>query len=284
MVRRVLTALCVPVIICLLACGEDSPNIFHVDIVHYLDVGRDIEMVSLPGGTFVMGSDKYPAIEVVRAAVTINKERPVHFVSVPSFMISSTEITQEQYKAVLGINPSYFKGLTDLPVENLKWQRAADFCNELSKTMGLSVCYDQEYNCDLSSNGFRLPTEAEWEFAASGGTNLEYSFGDSPVGLSQYGWYRGNSGKKTSPVALREPNQYGLYDMHGNVSEWCQDIFSFYACNIQNDPVIVEGFPVRMIRGGSWASDARYCRSAAREAYSEKRISITLGFRIVRRP
>ena len=136
MVRRVLTALCVPVIICLLACGEDSPNVFHVDVISYIDAGRDIEMVSLPGGTYARGSDFYPAkfFRVLDSTpliidTALNVERPVHFVSVSPFMISSTEITREQFQAVMGFNPSRFSGMTNMPVENLRWRQAVDFCH-----------------------------------------------------------------------------------------------------------------------------------------------------------
>jgi formylglycine-generating enzyme required for sulfatase activity len=271
------------------SCGEDSPNIFHIDIVSYLDEGRDIEMVSLPGGTYAMGSALYPAftmepIGIGGALVRVyNFERPVHIVSVSPFLISNTEITHEQYRAVMGLNPSKFSGMADMPVESIKWQEAADFCNELSGKMGLNPCYDQSYNCDLGKNGFRLPTEAEWEFAARGGTDLEYSFGDGAAGLVRNGWYLGNSGSKPSPVAYKEPNQYGLYDMHGNVSEWCQDMFAFYNCGAQSDPVVTEGAPVYVARGGNWASVAKDCRSAARRAYYKDRAVSLLGFRIVRR-
>lgn len=274
-------------VLLLCSCGEDSANIFHVDIVHYLDEGRDIEMVSLPGGTYAMGSSFFPPFVVIMTPIgpdtIFNFERPVHVVSVSPFLISNTEITHEQYRAVMGSDPSIFSGWTDMPVENLKWSQAADFCNELSRIMGLSVCYDQDYNCDLNSNGFRLPTEAEWEYAARGGMELEYSFGDNASGLTRNGWYTSNSGRGTSPVATKEPNQYGLYDMHGNVAEWCQDLFGFYTCGAQSDPVNTYGAPVYVARGGSWASVAKDCRSAARAAYfHDQRIS-TLGLRIVRR-
>jgi formylglycine-generating enzyme required for sulfatase activity len=281
-----LTAL-IALVLC--SCGEDSPNIFHIDIISYLDEGRDIEMVSLPGGTFAMGSALRPPftmepIGVGGALVRVyNFERPVHIVSLSPFLISNTEITHEQYREVMGLNPSRFIGMANLPVESIKWQEAADFCNELSGMMGLSDCYDGDYNCDLSSNGFRLPTEAEWEYAARGGIDMEYSFGDNAAGLSRNGWYIGNSESKTQPVAYKEPNPYGLYDMHGNVGEWCQDKFAFYNCGAQTDPVITEGAAMHVARGGSWASVARECRSAARVAYFEDRSTSTLGFRIVRR-
>jgi formylglycine-generating enzyme required for sulfatase activity len=314
MVRIFLSALSLTVIACLLACSDDSQNVFHVDVISHVSDGRDIEMVSLPGGTYAMGSDFYPARyfhliddRPIRIDTILNSERPVHFVSVSPFMISSTEITHEQFQAVMDFNPSYYIGMTNMPVENVKWRQAVDFCNGLSELMGLSLCYDEDYNCDFDANGFRLPTEAEWEFASIGGTDQEFSFGDSeanliPYGewelvghsiddtvgivhssLARYGWYRGNSESKPSPVAYKEPNQYGLYDMHGNVSEWCQDIFDMYNCNTQVDPITLDGVPFHVVRGGSWASSASDCRSAARIAYYDDWKVSTLGFRIVRR-
>ncbi len=271
----------------LCSCGDDSPNIFHVDIVSYLDEGRDIEMVSLPGGTYAMGSDLFPTMVIVITDrgpdTTFNTERPVHFVNLSPFMISNTEITHEQYKVVMGLNPSRFVGMANMPVESVNWREAADFCNELSFMLGFSVCYDQDYNCDFASNGFRLPTEAEWEFAARGGVDMEYSFGDDAAGMTRNGWYVGNSENKPSPVAYKEPNKYGLYDMHGNVGEWCQDKFAFYNCGAQNDPVKTVGAAVYVARGASWGDAANECRSAARRAYFEDRAISTLGFRIVRR-
>ncbi len=272
------------------SCGEESPDIFSVDIVSYLDEGRDIEMVSLPGATYAMGSDLFPPFVMEplgpggALVAVFNTERPVHVVTVSGFLISSTEITHEQYQAVMGTNPSRFSGVANMPVENLNWREAADFCNALSKMMGLAPCYDQDYACDFSANGFRLPTEAEWEYAARGGTDLEYSFGDNPTGLSRSGWFAGNSEGGPSAVAGKEPNQYGLYDMHGNVSEWCQDLFDFYTCGAQVDPVNIETGALRIARGGSWASTATETRSANRVPYFTDRRIGTLGFRIVRRP
>jgi len=270
------------------ACGEDKQNFFHVDIVSYLDQGRDIEMVSMPGGAFAMGSALYPSFTIQITPfgpdTTFNLERPVHVVSVSSFLISSTEITHEQYVAIMGETPWQFTGETNMPAERVSWTDAANFCNELSKYMGLNPCYSQDYRCNFGANGFRLPTEAEWEYAARAGVKAEYYFGDSQGGLGLAGWYSGNSGSRPQIVASRNPNAAGLYDMHGNVTEWCNDYFGYYSCSAQQDPSGPERGYYRIARGGSWASSARDCRSASRYAYQpDAKISV-LGFRIVRRP
>lgn len=282
------------IILCILAfagCGEDGANIFVVDIVHSLDQGRDMEMVRLPGGSFIQGSSLYPPFTVVSAPglppdTTFNPERPVHFVNIPSFLISTTEITREQYESIMGRGAAdtRFSGEIDMPLENVTWFEAADFCNELSRTMGLTPCYGANYVADFSADGFRLPTESEWEYAARANQNLEYSFGDSEAALSLHGWYTGNSAGTTHPVARKKENGFGLYDMNGNVYEWCNDFYSVYNCGSQADPQGPESGSGKVARGGSWASTARECRSAYRLPLLPDRKYSIAGFRVVRRP
>jgi len=266
------------------ACGEDKQNFFHVDIVSYLDQGRDIEMVSMPGGAYAMGSALYPSFTVEITPfgpdTTFNLERPVHVVSVSSFLISSTEITHEQYVAIMGETPWQFTGETNMPAERVSWTDAANFCNELSKYMGLNPCYSQDYRCNFGANGFRLPTEAEWEYAARAGVKAEYYFGDSQGGLGLAGWYSGNSGSRPQIVASRNPNAAGLYDMHGNVMEACQDWYDELPDSPVKDPVGSDTGIRRVFRGGSWSNDAKYCRSATRGRYDPETPSYFRGLRL----
>ncbi|MBW7995837.1 MAG: formylglycine-generating enzyme family protein [Candidatus Glassbacteria bacterium] len=283
----------VPLLLLLLcACSDEGANVFRIDIVEYQEEGRDIEMASLPGGTFTVGSTLFPHYIIMEGAgpggsddLMINNERPVHVVAVSPFLISTTEITHAQYRTVMGTNPSRFSGEIDMPVENVTWFQAADFCNGLSELMRLERCYYQDYTCDYGKNGFRLPTESEWEYAARGGTTAEYSFGSSESGLSRAGWYISNSENKPRTVARKQENPYGLFDMHGNVFEWCQDYFDTYNCGTQTDPTGPDRMGYyKVVRGGSWASQPVELRSAHRGARQPGSATYTVGFRIVRRP
>jgi formylglycine-generating enzyme required for sulfatase activity len=187
---------------------------------------------------------------------------------------------------IMGTNPSYFKG-ENLPVEQVSWFEAAEYCNRRSLKEGLTPAYrgsDNSITCDFSASGYRLPTEAEWEYAAKGGNKdlmtFTYAGGNSPDGVA---WYDGNSGSTTHPAGTKQPNSLGLYDMSGNVWEWCWDWYSSsYSAGNQTDPMGASSGSGRVYRGGSWYSTAAYARSANRDHGTPPSRYFYLGFRFVR--
>ena len=238
-----------------------------------------IEMVALPGGQFVLGD-----------AAGDDDEKPAHRVRVGAFCIDRFEVTQRAYKAMTGRNPSKFKDPAR-PVERLSWAAAARYCNLRSLREGLAPCYDPAtLRCDYDANGYRLPTEAEWEYACRAGSTERYSFGDDPVRLATHGWFQANAAKRTHPVGRKKPNAWGLYDMHGNVAEWCGDFYdeAHYARRDGADPRGPSAGTDRVLRGGSWRSPADACRSAARDSEEPGLADVCFGyeaygFRCVRR-
>ncbi len=271
-------------IVVIAGCSERDDNIPVVPN----GINYDTTMMALiPAGTFSMGDI---------TGTGNSDELPVHEVTLTHpFLMARTEVTQAQYEIVMGDNPSSRKG-PDLPVEKVTWYEAVEFCNALSRREGLDSCYSgsgANILCDFTANGYRLPTEAEWEYACRAGSqadfytgNLTHS-GQSPLdsALDRAGWYGGNSGSTTHPVGKKHPNAFGLYDMHGNVREWCWDWYgsSYYASSPTEDPNGPETGSYRVIRGGSWFLIARYCRSAHRYTLSSPvdRSSV-YGFRVVR--
>ena len=232
-------------------------------------------MVSIPPGTFEMGYD-YTTEPTVPGGINVyyTDEQPVHKVNLSAFQMSSTEITQGQFVLLMDKNPSTFKDDDNLPVTNIGATEALLFCNKLSEAAGFDQCYYEDTGkCDFSVNGFRLPTEAEWEYACRAGTTSHFFFGSTEQSLDSAGWYNGNSGRKTHPVAQKLPNAWGLYDMHGNVFEFCYDGYeeaqnhSTYPSEEVTDPIKSEHFNYRMMRGGGWFSEASDCRSFTRSKF-----------------
>ncbi len=201
-------------------------------------------------------------IFVEGGASFMNDRGSVFRALVSSFYIGQYPVTQKEWQLVMGNNPSYFKG-DDRPVEKITWFDAVDFCNQLSIREGLQPFYDTESGEVLyhkEAKGYRLPTEAEWEFAAKGGIHSKgYGFSGSD-NLDEVGWYRRNSAKQSKNVGLNQANELGLYDMSGNVWEWCQDWYGPLLSSAGSSLSCTTKGKYRVIRGGSWLNYADFCR------------------------
>ena len=233
-------------------------------------------MVELPEGRFEMGSPG--------AGPGSDMERPVHLVTVPkAFMLSRVAVTQELFKMVMGSNPSRFSGPKH-PVEQVSWFDAARFCNELSGLMGLAKVY--QFSGDAVvwkryADGFRLPTEAEWEYAARAGREDDYSGGSN---FEAVAWTAESGEASPSPVGQKSANPWGLFDMSGNVYEWCWDWFGAYGAETVADPVgPAEPAAERVCRGGSWNRSPWFSRVTGRGGEHPSARSAALGFRIARK-
>jgi sulfatase modifying factor 1 len=206
------------------------------------------------------------------------------------FMLGETEVTQELFEAVMGFNYSDFKDSNKNPVEHVTWYDCLDFCNRLSDYFGLDHCYvlgNKEYTKSeyplsiekandafiIGENGFRLPKEWEWQIAAKAGTNNRYAGANNDESLKRVAWFDANSGNKTHPVAQKIPNEWGFYDMSGNVWEWCE--------NSNNPDENNNHSANRVFRGGSWGNYASYLRSARRH-HNSPSIRGNVGFRVAR--
>jgi formylglycine-generating enzyme required for sulfatase activity len=245
-----------------------------------------IEMVIIPAGSFEMGSKSGR-----------EEEKPVHKVWIDSFLMDRHEMTQAVWdkigKEKALPNPSHFKG-DDLPVEQVTWPMAARFCNARSAFEGLQPCYNEDTGeCDFNATGYRLPTEAEWEYACRAGTSTDYSYGDESRKLGEVAWFADNAAKKTHPVKQKKANPWGLFDMHGNVAEWCQDCFdkNYYKASAEKNPCRLAGEDdeVYVLRGGSWKSPAEALHSSRRigekGGFSDACLARdAIGFRCVRKP
>ena len=215
-------------------------------------------MVYVQGGTFMMGATSEQGSDAY------DDEKPAHQVTVSSFSIGKYEVTQEEWEAVMGSNPSSFKG-SKRPVESVSWFDCQQFIQKLNAKTG---------------KNFRLPTEAEWEFAARGGTK---SWGAKYAGNSSIdavAWYSDNSGSQTHNVGQKSPNELGLYDMSGNVWEWCQDWYGSYSSSSQSNPRGPSSGSIRVLRGGSWRYEAWYCRVSNRDHYAPDDSDNDLGLRL----
>ncbi len=235
-----------------------------------------IRMINIPGGAFSMGMQ---GVEE-----SLESMYRIHPVRVSPFKMSETEITTAQYRRVLEPRDSLFVMRDSLPAIFVTWKDAARFCNVLSRRLRLEPCYNEiTWECDFSRNGFRLPTEAEWEFACRAGTTTRFNSGDTEADLARIAWYRGNSRNNVPPVRRKVPNAFGLYDMSGGVLEWCHDWFAPYPEAPGSDPVGPDDGSNRALRGGSWFHSVDACRSAYRQFSDPDSRRNYVGFRIVRR-
>ncbi len=238
-----------------------------------------ITMVRLPAGEFVMGDDRGD-----------DDEKPAHKVRVSAFDMDIHEVTQKAYESLMEKNPSKRKA-PDKPVEQVDWYHAVLYCNLRSLKEGLTPCYDPKtLACDFAADGYRLPTEAEWEYACRAGTQTRYACGDDPARLKSCAWFKANAGQTTHPVGQKSPNAWGLFDMHGNVAEWCQDNYdeSGYSPAEVQDPRGPVSGNQRVLRGGSWRTSEDRCRSSARSSENARFAdacfgSDAYGFRCVKR-
>jgi formylglycine-generating enzyme required for sulfatase activity len=228
--------------------------------------------VRVEGGTFQMGGGN-------------DDEKPVHTVTITGFYMAKYPVTQKEWIAVMGNNPSYFKG-DNLPVECVSWYDAVEYCNRLSEKEKLTPAYTingTNVTWDRNANGYRLPTEAEWEYAAKGGNgspgNYAYSGSNN---IDEVAWYQENSARSTQEVGAKKPNGLGLYDMSGNVYEWCWDWYGNYPNEAQTDPIGASSGSFRVDRGGSWGDWVQYVRSALRYYSTPSFRSYSLGFRVLR--
>jgi len=264
-------------------------------VVTGITAQQNNNMVRIEGGTFTMGS---PDDEVNRSSDEIQRQ-----VTINAFWMGKYEVTQKEYQEVMGENPSWFKG-DNLPVEMVTWFDAVEYCNKLSERELLTPVYtitgrtpatgypirDATVTVNWSNNGYRLPTEAEWEYACRAGTTTPFNTGNNittsqanyngnrPYNNNAEGEYR----KSTTPVGTFAGNSWGLHDMHGNVWEWCWDWYGDYATGAQTNPRGAVSGSLRVFRGGIWSHDGQYLRSAGR-LYSNpyNRVS-ALGFRLLR--
>jgi len=219
-----------------------------------------IKMLPVKGDKFYMGCTSEQGSDC------FNKERPAHIVTVSDFLIGKYPVTQKQWTQVMGNNPSKFKG-DNLPVETVSWNDAQAFINKLNST---------------TKKGYRLPTEAEWEYAARGGiesAGLKYAGNNN---INDVAWHDENSGETTHPVGAKRPNELGIYDMSGNVWEWVEDRYGEYSNAAQTNPTGPSSGSTRVNRGGSWEGDAIYCRTSNRSDNTPKSRYNSLGFRLAR--
>jgi formylglycine-generating enzyme required for sulfatase activity len=241
--------------------------------------------VRVEGGSFQMGGTMY------------DDEKPIHTVTVKSFSISKYQVTQKEWYELMGTTVRQQRDMADkswsiygegdnYPIYYVNWNEAVEYCNKRSLKEGLTPAYRGSagnISCDWNANGYRLPTEAEWEFAAKGGIKeymtTEYAGSNSAGAVA---WYADNSGRSTHPVGTKAPNSLGLYDMSGNVWEWCWDWYGGYTSGIQTDPRGAASGASRVMRGGSWSYSAGYVRSAYRSYVTPSFRNCYIGFRLVR--
>ena len=263
-------AVCLVVVV-MCGCDRGQPTPPIATHVEDMDLPKSADSIGLefkqiPAGTFMMGD------------TTVDERATPHEVILTTFFkMGVHEVTQAQYEQVMGVNPSEFKGAAK-PVEKVSWKDAIEFCRKLSELPAEKA----------AGNVYRLPTESEWEYACRAGTKTKYSFGDDDADLDAYAWYGDNSDGTTHPVGSKQPNPWGLYDMNGNVSEWCQDWYGDYPSGSVTDPTgPPTGDPTgaswgsfRVLRGGGWDASAEGCPSASRGGSYPSYRSYNFGFRV----
>jgi formylglycine-generating enzyme required for sulfatase activity len=253
---KIVTQIQVPSPILTIPASPHPSVSYPQSLIETLPSGIKLEMIILPAGTFMMGSDEY------------DWEKPKHQVTLKQFAIGKYPVTQEQYQAVVGTNPSRFRDIKN-PVEQVSWDDAQIFCHKLNLKTGKK---------------YRLPSEAEWEYACRARTQTRYSFGDDEKELWEYAWYNENSGSKTHPVGQKKPNNWGLYDMSGNVWEWCEDGWHDNYTTAPTDGTSWNDnhsrSSYRILRGGSWGVNWRNCRSADQLKFIANDRYFNRGFRL----
>lgn len=228
-----------------------------------------IEMAKIPGGRFTMGDKD----EV---------DAPPHEVTISPFYMDRHLVTQAQYERLMADNPSRWKGAEN-PVEQVRWSDAVRFCNRRSSQEGLTACYNLDtWECNFDADGYRLPTEAEWEYACRAGTNTAYFMGNSAAKLADYAWFKDNANRRPHPVGKKQANAWGLYDMCGNLWQWCNDFYQvdYYDQSPPKDPRGPAAGETKVIRGGSWKSSADACRSGYRNNENPGYVDVCFGYDI----
>ncbi len=269
--------------------GVDSIKLADISQMYFIGGTADTNtaptgFVLVQGGTFTMGSSSITSDEL-----------PLHSVTLSSYYISKTEVTQGQYYAVMGSNPSYYSSVGDYgPVDKVNWYDGISYCNKLSIKEGRTPCYSISGNtspsdwttgtieCDFTAKGYRLPTEAEWEYAARGGNNsagFKYSGSNT---IDDVAWYTVNSGNTSHTVNGKSANELGIYDMSGNVWEWCWDRYGSYSSTAQTNPTGATSGSYRVLRGGSWYDPDVLCSSSYRTNYvPPTNNDVVIGVRLV---
>jgi formylglycine-generating enzyme required for sulfatase activity len=247
------------------------------------DIPGLLEMVELPGGTFLMGSPDSDD-------QAYSNEKPQHPVTISAFAMACLPVTRKLYREILGKSPSAWEQDKEddlLPANVVTWFDAVEFCNALSKRQGLRLCYRKvgdQVEWDHDANGYRLPTEAEWEYAVRAGTTTRWFFGDDPAELGRYAWFRDNAEGRVHPVGEKNPNPWGLHDLIGNVWEWCWDEYGNYSASSASGSADPGRRWLRVLRGGAYWYEPRDLRSAVRVRYGSEVRSVSVGVRCVRGP
>ncbi|MDA1275228.1 MAG: formylglycine-generating enzyme family protein [Verrucomicrobia bacterium] len=242
-----------------------------VDAPASIESSRSIPqgMVLIEGGSFLMGDED----EI---------DAQPHEVVVSAFHIDTHLVTQEQYERAMNSNPSRWKGGQN-PVEQVRWSDAVRFCNKRSELEGLEPCYDLEtWACNFDANGYRLPTEAEWEYACRGGATTPYFFGRESSKLGEFAWFDKNSDGRPHPVGKKKPNPWGLYDICGNVWEWCNDFYKvdYYQESPNENPRGPAEGDSKVVRGGAWRFSDESCRSGYRYNENPGYADVCFGYDI----